>query len=106
MWRECYTHAFANRRQRLNLSKDDIGVLLFDGFTGNTSAADGLDKDRSDWLREDNIRTCCLEAHASAEMQPCDCAHAYFRTLCDAYENYCCGFLDDPTARTTLADRT
>ena len=59
-------------------------------------------QDRDLWLTENNVATMQLEANSSAECQPCDCAHGYFRACTDVYENISLGYLDDPMKRSAL----
>ena len=104
MYKHCYTEAFAKRRAALGLGREAKGCLVFDGFAGNEAQCDGTHIDRSMWCEENNVTTICLAPHSSAETQPCDCVHAYFRALCDSYEEWCCGYDENPTKRRTLME--
>ncbi len=79
---ECLADAFAHRRQRLGVSPDTEGAVLFDKFTGNEAAYDGLELRRQVWSARERIRI--LEpilGGGSAKHQPCDAVHGVFRHI-------------------------
>lgn len=81
----------------------DKGALVFDGFTGNSSNVNpGLELRRDMFMSTNNITTFQFVAKSTADMQPCDAIHAYWRRLTDVYEQVSCGFSNDLTLRPRL----
>ena len=90
-----YMHVFSPSK--------DKGALVFDGFTGNSSCVNaGLETRRKIFTDTNNIVTFQFVAKSTADMQPCDAIHAYWRRLTDVYEQVSCGFSNDITLRPRL----
>jgi len=105
MWEQVYTGAFSARRVALGLTRSDArGCLMHDAFTGNDADRDGLHDRRERWLKANNASVLAGPGGWSVHGQPADCIHAYWRRLCDTYEDVSFGYDTNPLKRRRLED--
>ena len=100
-----YAAAFRNKRRELGVDANTPGILIHDAFTGNTSGREACLRQK--FCSADNIKIFSeVPGGWSANGQPCDAIHQYYRSLNDSFQTVSLGMNRNPLLRQRLQDLT